>query len=63
VTTSDTCRSRDVAEVVLGVDTHLDFHVAVALDQLGRPLGGLKVSTTTRGYPVASSLGRRDLAP
>jgi transposase len=50
VTTSDTCRSRDVAEVVLGVDTHLDFHVAVALDQLGRPLGGLKVSTTTRGY-------------
>jgi transposase len=50
VTTSDTCRSRDVAEVVLGVDTHLDFHVVVALDQLGRPLGGLKVSTTTRGY-------------
>jgi transposase len=50
VTTSDTCRSRDVAEVVLGVDTHLDFHVAVALDQLGKPLGGLKVSTTTRGY-------------
>ena len=50
MTTSDTCRSRDVAEVVLGVDTHLDFHVAVALDQLGRPLGGLKVSTTTRGY-------------
>ena len=50
VTTSDTCRSRDVVEVVLGVDTHLDFHVAVALDQLGRPLGELKVSTTTRGY-------------
>jgi hypothetical protein len=34
VTTSDTCRSGNVAEVVLGVDTHLDFHVAVALDQL-----------------------------
>jgi hypothetical protein len=30
----------DVAdEVVLGVDTHLDFHVAVALDQLGE-MGG-----------------------
>ena len=50
MTTSHTCRSRDVAEVVLGVDTHLDFHVAVALDQLGRPLGELKVPTTTGGY-------------
>jgi hypothetical protein len=26
-------------EVVLGVDTHLDVHVAVALDHLGRRLG------------------------
>ena len=23
-------------EVILGVDTHLDFHVAVVLDHLGR---------------------------
>jgi hypothetical protein len=23
-------------EVILGVDTHLDFHVAVAVDHLGR---------------------------
>lgn len=37
-------------EVVLGVDTHLDLNVAVALDQLGRRLGELKVPTTTRGY-------------
>ena len=36
-------------EVVLGVDTHLDLHVAVALDQLGRRLGELTVPTTTRG--------------
>jgi transposase len=36
-------------EVVLGVDTHLDLNVAVALDQLGRRLGELKVPTTTRG--------------
>jgi hypothetical protein len=28
--------SDTVVEVVLGVDTHLDVHVAVALDQLGR---------------------------
>ncbi len=37
-------------EVVLGVDTHLDLNVAVALDQLGRRLGELKVPTTTRGH-------------
>jgi len=37
-------------EVVLGVDTHLEFHVAVALDGLGRRLGELAVPTTERGY-------------
>ena len=37
-------------EVVLGVDTHLDVNVAVALDQLGRRLGELKVPTTMRGH-------------
>jgi transposase len=36
--------------VILGVDTHLDLHVAVALDQLGRRLGALTAPTTTRGY-------------
>ena len=36
--------------VVLGVDTHLDVHVAVAVDQLGRRLGELRVPTTARGY-------------
>ena len=41
--------SADV-EVVLGVDTHLDFHVVVALDTLGRHLGELTVPTTTKGY-------------
>ena len=40
--------SADV-EVVLGVDTHLEFHVAVALDNLGRRLGELVMSTTTKG--------------
>jgi transposase len=39
-----------VEEVILGVDTHLDLHVAVALDQLGRRLGEITVSTSTRGY-------------
>ena len=39
-----------VREVVVGVDTHLDLHVAVALDELGRRLGELTVPTTTKGY-------------
>ena len=39
-----------VKEVVLGVDTHLDVHVAVALDGLGRRLGELAVPTTEKGY-------------
>jgi transposase len=50
VTTNGACGSRDVAEVVLGVDTHLDFHVAVVLDHLGRCLGESKIPTTVRGY-------------
>jgi transposase len=36
--------------VILGVDTHLDFHVAVAVDHLGRRLGGLSVPTNVEGY-------------
>lgn len=42
--------SGEVFEVVLGVDTHLDRHVAVALDHLGRRLGELAVPTTAKGY-------------
>lgn len=34
----------------MGVDTHLDFHVAVVMDRLGRPLSELKVPTTKKGY-------------
>ena len=38
-------------EVILGVDTHLDFHTAVAVDYLlGRRLGELSVPTTAKGY-------------
>jgi hypothetical protein len=50
-------------EVILGVDTHLDFHVAVAIDHLGRRLGESSVRQrprrVTRGYcagPKASAL-------
>jgi transposase len=36
--------------VLLGVETHLDLHVAVAIDHLGRPLGEAKVPTSAKGY-------------
>ena len=36
--------------MILGVDTHLDFHVAVAVDDLGRRLGDSSVPTTVKGY-------------
>jgi transposase len=38
------------SRVVVGVDTHRDVHVAVALDHLGRKLDVLEVATTTKGY-------------
>ncbi len=38
------------ALVVLGVDTHADTHVAVALDVLGRRLGHKTVPSTEAGY-------------
>ena len=38
------------ALVVLGVDTHADTHVAVALDGLGRRLGSKTVSAKDAGY-------------
>jgi transposase len=41
---------RAATEVVLGVDTHLDVHVVVAPDHLGRRLGELRVPTTAKGY-------------
>jgi transposase len=35
--------------VTLGVDTHADVHVVVALDQFGRRLGACAVATTQAG--------------
>jgi transposase len=40
----------DEREVVLGVDTHLDQHVAVLIDVVGRIVGTRSVSTTAAGY-------------
>ncbi len=39
-----------VLEVVGGVDTHVDFHVAAALDQIGGLLGIESFETTEAGY-------------
>ena len=39
----------DELEVTLGVDTHLDTHVAAALDPIGRLLGTTSVPSTTTG--------------
>jgi transposase len=48
--------------VTLGIDTHRDVHVAVALDQLGRRLGSCSVATTAAGSAQllawAGQLGR-----
>src|ERR687893_2341983 len=38
--------------VIVGVDTHADAHVAVALDGLGRRLGHKTVPSTGAGYAV-----------
>ena len=38
------------AEIILGVDTHLDIHVGVVIDTAGRLLGTLSVGTHNEGY-------------
>jgi hypothetical protein len=50
VTTVSTEGMETEVAVILGVDTHLDFHVAVAIDHLGRRLGEASVPTTPKGY-------------
>jgi transposase len=54
--------------VIIGVDSHKELHVAVAVDQLGRRLGACTVATTPRGFgqlvgPLAATkLALRELA-
>ena len=45
--------------VTVGVDTHRDVHVAVALDQLGRRLGEIELATTRAGYQRLLSWAER----
>ena len=49
-------------QVTVGVDTHKQFHVAHAVDALGRSLGSQRIPASSRGYHEfvgwAQSLGR-----
>jgi transposase len=38
------------SEVILGVDTHLDVHVGVVIDAVGRVQGTLAIATNPSGY-------------
>ncbi len=40
----------DPEEIVLGVDTHKDLHVAAVINTLGRLLGTASFPTTAAGY-------------
>ena len=43
-------QSRRAVQIIVGVDTHKDQHVAVAIDRQGVRLGERHVSATTHGY-------------
>ncbi len=49
-------------DLVVGVDTHKDVHVAIAIDHLGRNLGLCELSVSSSGYRAvemwAQTLGR-----
>jgi transposase len=54
--------STSSTEVILGVDTHLDQHVAVLINAVGRVVGSRSVETNAAGYEElldwASSIGQ-----
>jgi transposase len=50
----------DDREVILGVDTHLDQHVAVLIDSVGRLVGTRSISTNTAGYDELINCGESE---
>ena len=46
-------------EIIVGVDTHADTHVAVAIDHLGRHLGVLEIPATRAGYKQLHTWAQR----
>jgi transposase len=56
---SDSSDARDgEVQVTVGVDTHTDCHVGVALDQFGRRLGTRSVPTTPAGFAALLAWAR-----
>jgi transposase len=56
---SDSSEARDgEVQVTVGVDTHTDCHVGVALDQFGRRLGTRSVPTTPAGFAALLAWAR-----
>ena len=51
-----------VARVIVGVDTHLDEHVAVAIDHHGARLGEYRLAPTAKGYEGLESWAIGDRA-
>ena len=49
--------------VILGVETHLDFHVAVAVDHLGREAWASRACQRPQRVTRGSSVGLRVLVP
>src|SRR6187431_3417333 len=48
----------DAVRVTIGVDTHTDQHVGVALNQFGRRLGTRSVPTTPAGFAALLTWAR-----
>ena len=63
MTTIGAKRLETMVEVILGVDTHLDFHVAVAIDHLGREAWARPACQRPRRVTRCSSAERRASAP
>ena len=47
------------ADLVMGVDTHLDTHTAAICDARGRAVSQLQVPATDGGLCAAAGLGQR----
>nr|WP_217907644.1 IS110 family transposase [Desulfosediminicola ganghwensis] len=45
-------------EVILGVDTHLDQHIGVVIDSVGKLLGHLSVTANSKGYKQLAKWAR-----
>ena len=57
------CIPTDAQAITLGVDTHKDVHVAVALDGIGRHRGTLSVPANLAQATKGSWTGQRSSAP